>query len=608
MPSLPFPSVVLVFIALAGNTLRAGDAAPPSPPAVVPVTTVVSTAVAVPDELDALLAEVKPPARFGSHKPRLSVVEAEHTFAGKDGPEVWQFFFIKDGDRYIGYMPKTGFHGGTIYLLSHDPAEAVTAVPLPSERFHIDTARGAAFRTDHFLPDDNGSKLWNAKDQSAWTVEADGAELLLTRKFTGKHVFRKWEHSSPRGDKEGISVDHVSTFRLRCHPQLGYLIEAEWKTGLKPVITGQYVSLMPPSLSNPWEGDRLHQRVAICSDKVPGWIGHPNNHAAIARSNGADWILRDGGFATYLDRQRGWSWTQTLSGGPAPLAVCNVHADQDLCVGWPKNLVPAANGLTYHTVRVRQMRIPPELTNRVWDNMSLRLDKLPMVVLPLGKVCDFEDQPLTSATPIIGVTFTGMPTISTTIGHSGTRSMVVKGLAWPNLPQVVLKPKVRYRIEGWYKVEAASAAEIEAMKTGFVQKIERDRKAHAAKVAKAEKEGKPAPAPWQEPVWQEPGPAAASISADLYTWTPHNAGDFVLRQSTGEALAGAGSADQGWQKVWIEFDNPAWGPFVDVRFSCSNGGTAYLDDFCLRELGPATGAPTAFGPAAAAAKPEKTKE
>ncbi len=601
MPNLPIPSAVLVLLALAGSGLRAGDAAPEASPAAAPAAGNIA-----PDELDALLAEVKPPARFASHKPRFSVTEGEHTFIGKDGPETWKFCFLKDGDRFIGYMPKSGFHGGTIYLLSHDPAAAVTAVPLPGERFHIDSAHGIAFRADQFTPDENGSKQWNVKDQSAWTVEADGAELLLTRKFTGKHVFRKWEHSSPKGDKEGIAVDHVGTFRLRCHPQYGYTIDAEWRTGLKPVITGQYVSLMPPSLSNPWMGEVLHQRVALCSAKEPGWTGHANNHYAIdvCDSDRELWTLRDGGFVTYLDRKQGWSWTQTLAGGAAALGVCNVHADQDLCVQWPKDLKPADNGLTYHTVRVRQMRLPPEMTQRIWDGMKLRWTDAPIVVLPLGKVCDFEDQPLTSGVNAIGLTFVkgAVPPIATDVGHSGKRSMVVKGLVWPNLPQAVLKPKVRYRLEGWYLVKEATADDRAALKAAFLAKAEKDRKSYDAKVAKAAKDGKPAPAPWVEPVWQEPGPAAASISADFYQWSPHNAGDFTLRQGTGEVKAGPD-----WQQVWIEFDSPAWGPFADVRFTCSNGGTAYLDDFCLREVGPATGAPTAFGPAPAAGSQETSR-
>jgi hypothetical protein len=73
-------------------------------------------------------------------------------------------------------------------------------------------------------------------------------------------------------------------------------------------------------------------------------------------------------------------------------------------VQWPKDLKPAENGLTYHTIRVRQMRLPPELTQRVWDCMKLRWTDAPIVVLPLGKVCDFEDQPLTSGVNAIGLT------------------------------------------------------------------------------------------------------------------------------------------------------------------------------------------------------------
>jgi hypothetical protein len=34
----------------------------------------------------------------------------------------------------------------------------------------------------------------------------------------------------------------------------------------------------------------------------------------------------------------------------------------------------------------------------------------------------------------------------------------------------------------------------------------------------------------------------------------------------------------------LEFTTPKWGPFIDPRFICSNGGTALVDDFCLVEV------------------------
>jgi hypothetical protein len=34
---------------------------------------------------------------------------------------------VKDGERHVAVMPFAGFHGGTLYLLTWDPALAPTA-------------------------------------------------------------------------------------------------------------------------------------------------------------------------------------------------------------------------------------------------------------------------------------------------------------------------------------------------------------------------------------------------------------------------------------------------------------------------------------------------
>lgn len=536
------------------------------------------------DEVEQLLADVQAPSRYASHVPAFTLEEFEHGFTTDTGTDRWSFFALKDGGRYVAYVPKNGFHGGSIFLLTHDPAQAPGSLPLPTERFHIDNAPGASFRTDHFLPDENGSKNWGHRDDSTWTIAPDGRSVTLVRRFSGSAAFNKWEQSTK--GKE-LKVDHVGTFVLRCDPVFGYTIEGQWATGLDQVQTGQYVSVYPPGMSNPWSTE-LHQRVALCSTAAPGWIGHANNHPCIDVCDaGGGWSLRDGGFVAYLDRERGWSWVGTLDGGNAKLSVCNVHADQDLCVSWPKDLIPGTDGLIRHTVRSRLLRLPPEATNKVWDGMELRHGEGRMTVIPVGRLCDFDDQPYSTAEHRIGMTFGnggGADLIAVGAGRPAAdgqpgKALRVSGSVFPNLPQVVTRPGHRYRIEGWYRVEAATLEARAAIKARF-DKDEADRLPNWQKaVAKAEKQGKPLPPEPPARAWVEPGPAEAFITAHYYRWTPHNGGDRVLEQTTSKAQIGD------WQRVELEFTAPAWGPFIDVRFVCTHGGMAYLDDFMLVDLG-----------------------
>ncbi len=289
------------------------------------------------DEFAALLGKLAPPARFADHTPSFSVERRTFTFQARDGEWNWEFFVVKDGERYVGVMPLRGFHGGTFYLLTHDPARAPTELPMPAERWHIDTAIGYACRTDHFIPDVNGSKVWNEQDTSTWTPSSDQTRLTLTRRFTGKHAFNKWEH---RTHKREIQVDHTGTFVLSCHPQLGYVFDCTWETGLEPgAPVGQYTSLMPPGMSNPWPDAGVCQRCAFTPAGSAGYEGWAMNGTCIDKAGG-EAVMRDGGFGVFLDRKSGWSNVMTLDGGDAELSICNVHADLDYCVKWPSDIEP----------------------------------------------------------------------------------------------------------------------------------------------------------------------------------------------------------------------------------------------------------------------------
>ena len=159
--------------------------------------------------------------------------------------------------------------------------------------------------------------------------------------------------------------------------------------------------------------------------------------------------MRDGGFSAYLDPNSGWSWSTSLFGANRRCSVCNVHADQDFIIKWPKGLAKDEKGMVRHTISVRQQALPPEVTSHLWNNTTAQFSERSMVVIPVGKVADFKNQPMPMDTTVKGMTCTNNhPTISTTEARTGKKSMVVKGTSFPNPPQVVLKGGKRYRVEG----------------------------------------------------------------------------------------------------------------------------------------------------------------
>jgi hypothetical protein len=98
-------------------------------------------------------------------------------------------------------------------------------------------------------------------------------------------------------------------------------------------------------------------------------------------------------------------------------------------------------------------------------------------------------------------------------------------------------------------------------------------------MAKLKKDGKEAEVTeFKEPAFVEPGPAEGYITGNYYEWTPHS-NQWVLEQATNRVKEG-----EGWKEAVLEFTTPKWGPFIDPRFICNNGGTALMDDFLLAEV------------------------
>jgi hypothetical protein len=238
-----------------------------------------------------------------------------------------------------------------------------------------------------------------------------------------------------------------------------------------------------------------------------------------------------------------------------------------------------ANGMKRLKVQMRWGWLPPEVTKLVGDKMDVMFKGGQTVIIGLGAVENFEGEPSSTTSGKRGMTFTGgganVP-IVTGDAHSGNKAMQVRGLVWPNLPQLVLKPNTKYRLSAWIKVLPATAEEKQAMRDAWPKKVEEMRKAHEKKIAKLKKDGKESEiTEFVEPAYEEPGPAEGYISGNYYEWTPHS-GQWVLKQETNHVKEG-----EGWKEVSLEFTTPKWGPFIDPRFVSTNGGTALVDDFLL---------------------------
>lgn len=521
-------------------------------------------------EIQKVVDELRPPARFKNHKAKFSYEKINVSFEHKNGPEAMDMWIIRDNGKVAAVMPTTGFHGGWLYLQTWDPAMTKSEPDLPKDRWHCDTQVGASIRTEHFMP----SKRWGGGESNAWYVVDGGEKLVLVRTMKGEVNINEWEM------KFKGKVDAVSTFVLRVDPIFGYVVDATWETGMNPAPKSiQYCSLYPPYISNPWF--ETHEMVVVSPVGSTGYVAHFNNHAAVGKCGSGGWSCRDGGLAAYLDTKTGWSVAMPAIGGNARLGVCNVHADQDFCVDWPTNAVKDAEGFVRNTFQTRLCWLPPELTKHLRDKAEVKFRDGRCVIIPVGKLENFEDQPASVASVKPGMTFTEWPgaTISETESHSGKKSLQVRGRLWPNLPQLVLKPSQKYRITAWIKVAGPTPEQKEKAKQDFAANAERQKAAHAKKMDRLRKEGKESEiTEFKDPVWDDAAVAEAWISGNFYEWTPHS------HQRDGEISTSRVKAGEGWKQVSVEFVSEKWGPFSDLAFHCSNSGTAYFDDFLYEEV------------------------
>jgi hypothetical protein len=243
--------------------------------------------------------------------------------------------------------------------------------------------------------------------------------------------------------------------------------------------------------------------------------------------------------------------------------VCNAHADLDFVCPWPENAARDEDGLSRCRMQTRICALPPEATRHVWDTMSMRFEGSRRVMMRIGSVEDFEDQPLSLTCGVRGLTSTGgKPNVTTEHARSGSKSAVISGTFWPNLPQVPLVGGRKYRLQAWVKVVPWTEAERADAERKQRQRIERAR-LRGREVADFRGFGDP----------------SFFITGHLYVSSPHQRKWEVEQQTNVVRPAG-----ERWQKVSLEFTAPAWGPFINIVFH-ANACTAYIDDFSLVPVG-----------------------
>jgi hypothetical protein len=462
---------------------------------------------------------------------------------------------VWDGKRPVAIV-----RSSDILLMARTPEDGPDELRLPTERMHLDNLVGSMLPTWAFIKKvKTHGAIWEELGESAlpqdrW--EASERHLDFVRRQT-----------LPSRTMDAI-------FRFTVDPVYGYRIDAIKEVAFRePVDAGKHglgVGTFSPGCYVPWDDVAIYNRTVITPGSG-GMLGWANNLLSVDRSDlGKGLTWRDGGFIAYLTTRSGWGIAYTRMDGAGTsgnMKVCNAHNDFHHQTRLPQLTLADADGWYRHRWHHRLLAVPPEVSSLIWDEMKLRDQERSSVILSIGSVDDMEAQPVSLAEAKRGLVWTSRPpqvVNDPETAFSGEKYLRFQaGRSWPNLPQVALRPGVRYELSArvrmipWTDEERATA------------KAKDDRRRE-----KLAKKGKDLP---PEIDWDAISPRAR-ISADEYEWTPHSG-----KWTTYQATPWTTTVDGTRERISLPIDGADWGQNVNIVFHIE-GGHALVDDFALVEV------------------------
>jgi hypothetical protein len=406
------------------------------------------------DEVAAIVAEAKAPARFAGRTPAFRAETRAFTWVNPGGTENVTHTLIWDGAKLVGfYDPRMA----QLDLITN-PDDATDKPEFPT-RYHWAWLFGARCSLGLWY---DGQYI--SSQQNGLTVSGGGETITLT--FT-----EQWTRKR--------KAESTCTAVLRLDPALGYAVTLTYRLSTDDARkrTIEFCNHVPGQMVSPWPDRVRYDRTVMTprgSDGVMGWWN--NLPAADVSDNGRKLTVRDGGFLAYLpgrqDRAKGWGVAMAVltANGTASSQTCNAWEDQHLSFDLPAK--PGDDGRFVIDATLRMSGLPPEAAAEVGKRAVLDSFNGDRVVqLRLGQVEGFEDQPLPLTTDV-RAPFVKDWKIANDKGHTGTRSLIVPGIpadkpvgmsGFMHGPQVELVAGARYRASAWVQTsDPATSAVIRA--------------------------------------------------------------------------------------------------------------------------------------------------
>jgi hypothetical protein len=524
------------------------------------------------DEIGELVKEVNPPARFRDYKPDFAL--AQHSFGtwiihDKKSPKYAHnkraVTVITDRGRFVGQHQERC----DLYLFYHAHPGFDVRPLYDWENMHFSRQCGSSIG---LAPP---KVSWKPMDYGA---DEEKTEFLGGGETIGWKTTWRWK---PDGKAPGRTGEAIARSVLRVDPILGYVVDMEldWRVkpqpttkpkappGTKPEtlpdvpLTEVYNCLFSDGIANPWPDQATYAHFVYTPEEGAAYTGGAkyviwaNNGATIRRIKDGigDWPkhcpARGNGFVGFLKNRHGWGLAETLTKGKMKASICPDYGEWHHfdAYDWKEE----QDGFFRVHFTKRLVGLPPEIVEHIYKNAKDRSGAGGVIQIRLGRVEDFEDQPLPLSVPDHGIWYrpkaadTDQPMrsphwIVTDRAHSGKKSVKVQGLPEAEVRSWVVDrecPPAKFKCGGaWYKLSCwiyVEGADTEAY---------------------------------------------ANVKDQL------NRENYLKYPGPGHGRTTPVTAGQDWVRVEDEFEARLDGGAVAIGFIVRGPGQAYFDDFELREI------------------------
>lgn len=511
----------------------------------------------VADEIADIARKLNVRARWRGYRPEFHYTQQTYTFTEPGGTVRKTWRMAMDGPRYIAIVPDDH-----LQLLGFTVGTAPTRFTMAPGRYVLDTFRGPFVPTQSLIPrfvryEPNGSSNISRTDH----FRVGGTSMTLVRASIRR-------------------TEVIKKYAIRVHEQLGYMIEGTIEVTFRrpdPKMKVFTTDIACSGAFQPWPDQWVYDKTAFCPTGTKDVLAYANNTAAMeSLAAGEPLTIRDGGFVAYLNAENSWSPCRSFSGiGPDANMTLDPQSNMlHVQIPIPPEKHNDPNGIRQvWKITERLFTLPPEIVTHLRKTTKPALPEGNGLVIRLGQMEDFEDQPLGLDKPVRGLAWSKsqtQPKLLTTRSASGKKCLRIVGKAATNIPvftvqpdlqRIHLRPATTYRIEAMMKATDLTDEERVAYRVAYDNLTAR---------SKANDEDPPD----FEPLYPH---AEAYVRANLHD-SPSPDARVVARHRTTVAKAN----DPAWQKVTIEFLTPDYDTYLRVGFVC-HSGTAMLDDFSLTE-------------------------